>query len=249
MTVVVCFIVPIKFWIFHYNFKKFCELMKHLERKIKNSSMNQAKANEKVFEIIAFVTIAIFVLEYGAEVVNHFLTLNGNRLIEDIFYYLLKIFSYIANDFVNLLIQFCFFNCCVHVKSVLEQIENDLQNLKYVRDEIRLSKEIQDLVEVHIEVLDLISHLFSLFKSVISLNFVTNILLIGQFMAYSLSSWIVFAQGIPFMLFDAWIYCYSLQIIQTKVKFKFSERVNFDFDFLTGRRNGKQRICTRVVSV
>lgn len=212
--------VPMKFLIFYRNYAKVCELMKNIISKINDSSMQRVQNDEKGIEKAAKVVGAVFLLSVFPYVYHLIQTTPRNFF--DVVTEIIAFPSGCGLEFINFTLQFVYFNFCIQICSLFKQMEDDIKDMKDNRDEKFLAEKLGKIVEFHNEVLQIISVFLHCFENILSLNFVLNIWLIGQSLVFSSDSdWIIFLLTSPFLLFEAWIFCYASQLIVTRVR-KFS---------------------------
>lgn len=211
--------VPIKFFMFYHKYAKICTLMKSISSKLTETSMEQAKKNEHVLQVVAktvCILTAITVLSY-----IYTLYLKTPRTFIAVFLQIVTLISGCTYDYTNLMLLFVYFNLCIQVCSLIKQIEKDLEDMKFVRDKKRVTEMLGEIVEFHNEVQQTVAELLDCFKNILRLNYVFSIWFIAQTLIYSSDSrWIEFAVTMPFLLFEALIYCYGSQKIITQVSVK-----------------------------
>lgn len=209
--------VPLKFYLFYRNYAKICLLMKTSVSKLKEKSMERAKTDEreieKVAKVVGLMVICSEVLYF------YYLIQTTPRNFVDIATEIISFPSLTTIDFIVFILQFMYLNFCIQICSLFKQIEDDFNDMRFIRDKVRVPEMLGEIVEFHDEIQQIISDLLDCFKNVLSLNFVVNIWLAGQASIFSSdSNWVGFVITLPFLLFDAWIYCFSSQMITTKVR-------------------------------
>jgi 7tm Odorant receptor len=191
--------------------------MKTIDSKLKPTSMERAKDDEKKFvKLINLVSrsVCICILPY----IYYLYQITPRNWI-DISIQITYFPSGLTLDLTNFILQFIYFNLCVQICSLLKQIEDDLKETRLIRDKKRLTEMLGDIVEFHQEIHEIIAELLDCFKYILSLNFVLNIWLIGQSLLFqSESDWVMFLMTSPFLLFEAWIFCYASQTVITRVR-------------------------------
>jgi hypothetical protein len=208
--------VPIKFFIFYWNYPKVCKLIRLIVSKLKATSMERAKQDEMGIENFAKVVWKVLLISFIPYV--YYLTQTTPQNWIDITTQITSLPSGFALEFTNFMLQFIYFNLCIQVCSLLKQIEDELKETRLIRDKKRLTEMLGAIVELHQEVHEIIQELLDCFKYILSLNFLLNIWLVGQSLIFSSDSdWLVVFLTSPFLLFEAWIYCYSSQSIITRV--------------------------------
>jgi hypothetical protein len=94
-----------------------------------------------------------------------------------------------------------------------------LEAIEQKTDDKEIRKIIGEVVEMHQDVVEVVRKTVKIFESILSFNFIINIIFIGQSMILSKEeNWKVFLLTTPFLLFDAWVFCYASQKIITKVR-------------------------------
>jgi hypothetical protein len=209
--------VPIKFIIFYWKYTKICKLMKTIVSKLRPTSMQRAKDDEKGIEKVV-KAVAIFkgisILPY----IYHQIQTTPRNWI-DISIQITYFPSGLALDFINFMLQSIYFNLCIQICSLFKQIEDDLKETRLIRDKKRLTEMLGDIVEFHNKVHEIIAELLECFKYILSLNFVQSIWLMGQSLLFSSDSdWLMFLMIPPFLLFEAWALCYASQTVITRVR-------------------------------
>jgi 7tm Odorant receptor len=215
-TIIFIATVPIKFGMFYRKYPKICKLIKVIVSKLKPTSMQRAKDDEKGIEKVVKavgIFIGISILPY----IYHQIQTTPRNWI-DIAIQITYFPSGLTLDFINLMLQFSYFNFCIQICSLLKQIEDDLKEISLIRDKKRLTEMLGDIVEFHQEIHEIIAELLDCFKYILSLNFVLNIWQMGQSLIFSVdSNWMMFIITSPFFLYEAWIFCYASQTVITRV--------------------------------
>jgi hypothetical protein len=243
-TIIYTVTVPLKFIIFYRKYPKICKLIKDIVSKLKPTSMQRAKDDEKgiikVVQIVA-ICLGLCIIPYAGYVYQ---TTPRNWI--DISVYITYFPSTVTLDFINFMLQFIYVNLCIHICSLLKQIEDDLKETRLIRDKKRLTEMLGDIVEFHQEVHEIIVELLDCFKYILSLNFVVNIWQIGQSLVFSSDSdWLMFLMTSPFFLYEAWIFCYASQTVITKVRCFHSTQIMHKFSQIIDRRKTPRFIFIR----
>lgn len=214
---------PMKFYIFYRKFDEIFNIIKYTETLTKNSSSENAdkeiiKAENVTTFIIALLAFFyvtdtyVAVKEMPSEFFNFFWSL---------MLHCLWMVSAFASDYVNTLLEICFFEFCLQICSLLNQFEEKLLDLNQTQEEKHLKKKLKDIVESHEKILQTFKDFVNYFNLIISINFVVSIWFIGQGLIFTLlGEWYDLLTITPFMVFDAWIICYATQLVITKVKKK-----------------------------
>jgi hypothetical protein len=209
--------VPIKFIIFFIKYPKICKLMKTIVSKLRPTSMERAKNDEKGIKKVVKVVVRSCYISILPYIYYLYQTTPRNWI--DISIQITYFPSGLALNFPNFMLQFIYFNFCIQICSLLKQIEDDLKETRLIRDYKRLAEMLEDIVESHQEVHEIIVEMFDCFKYILSLNFVLNIWLIGQSLLFSSDSdWVMFLMTSPILLFEAWIFCYASLTVITRIR-------------------------------
>lgn len=134
--------------------------------------------------------------------------------------------STFASDYVNILIVFTYVCCCVEISSMFKQVQNDLEVFQSVKD-MRVNKELKKFIENYEKMLKLGMEVINEFKTLITLCMFLDVCYMSQTLVYMSTlladqNYYLFTNVItlilPFMLIDAWLYCFGSQKIITQVK-------------------------------
>lgn len=209
--------IIIKFAMFYRKFGDICKLMETIEGKIKEASKKRAVKDEKQIE--SFAKIVLVITFVGAILYWYNLVINTPPTYSAILLQVLVYFTSFANEFTTFMLQFIYFNFCIQICSLFKQIEDDLNDLKFIYDEKLVTKMLSEVVDFHNDVHEIIVKLLSCFENVLKVNFVFNIWFVAQTTIYSVESkWLELLTSLPFLLFEAWIYCFASQKIITMVR-------------------------------
>jgi hypothetical protein len=186
--------------------------MQLVTSKFKESTLIQARKAEKYGVILAIVATGNLMISW---------TLYSLKFTTDILEVVESVVNALSGfyiDFTNSLFQFVYFNFSLQICWLFQQLKEELEAIEPQKDDKEIQKTIGKVVETHQDVLEVVSTTVKMFKSVLSFNFVINIAFIGQSMILSKEeNWKIFLLSTPFLLFDAWIFCYASQKIITKV--------------------------------
>ena len=212
--------IIIKFSMFYRKFENICELMDTIEAKIKKTSKKRAEKDEKEIEVFAKIVLVITFV--AAIFYCYNLIVNTPPSYSTVFLQILAYPSSFANEFTTFMLQLIYLNFCMQICSLFQQIEDDLNEMKFNYDEKLVTKMVGEVVDFHNEVHEIIDKLLNCFKNVLKVNFVFNILFVAQTTIFLVESkWLELLTSLPFLLFEAWIYCFASQKIITKVKIFF----------------------------
>lgn len=172
--------------------------------------------------IIIFSTLNYF---YVKDTFERFTTLSENNLTATLqaFQYFIEFLANFLTDLANLLFQFVHFSFCLLTRSMFQQLQDDLDELVIVRDKKRLECKILNAIQFHNEILQTMSTFFRTFKLIVGFNLLTDIIFLGEpLIGFHNYDFFQFYVELPYVIsdvFDAWIFCYPLQLIITKVNF------------------------------
>ena len=204
----------IKFLLFYKNFGKVCGLIKDITSKIREPFVNGAREAIKFLKIFAGVTT----LSLMITPIIYFPRLTSKPL--EIMKIAIEIMSGFYCDFTNSMLQFIYMNFCIQICSLFEQLKIDLEAIKPTQNEKAIIKSVAGIVETHQEILEIVSKAVKIFESILSFNFVVNIGFIAQTLILSTNSnWLIFLMSTPYLLVEAWIFCFASQKVITKVSF------------------------------
>lgn len=212
----------LKLGLFRQNFKNVCKLMKTVKKNLKETSKLEVQEDMKIVRIISAVLVASLFVAYLVEIFNALRSLRSTLryFVLDLLYYIIFFATSLASDVTNTVLQIVFFNLSVHICSLFKQFERDLKELNVIADENSVKKTVKNLVASHHMNLEQLSNLIDSFYFVISINLVLYIVNIGNALLFlEIQDWYGLLLVMPFMIFDAWIYCHSCQIIKTAVNF------------------------------
>lgn len=187
---------------------------------VKIESLGRTNQIEREIKIMATLLLGFLIYFYLTDMFYRMIDLPKDLIetAKEIMAYLAWLLSGLVIDSFNYFLQFLFLNFCIQICFQFAQIEDDLQEFKYIYDERQVNEMLQEVVKTHLDILDMISTLMEEFGYIICLNFIMNIWFIGQCLMFSYNSdWYNLTLVTPFMLFDAWIYCYGSQLIISKV--------------------------------
>jgi hypothetical protein len=216
LTIAYTVTTPLKFFVFYRKYDKLCNLMKSIKQKMKENSIKNAKKNEKRLVVPLLVIVGITaVIDSGyfyGLFVDAELNFTGLALP------MMPVLTGISSEFTSILLQFTFMNISTHICSLLNQIADELEGMKFIRDEIRIKEIFTELCEFHNEVQVDTSELLKCYEDVFKVIVIANIWMIAQAAIFMLDSmWVELILYVPFLLFEIWIYCYACQTIINKV--------------------------------
>lgn len=214
--------VPAKFLMFYQKLTKACAGMKLIVSRLKESSIQRAREDEnglKTGAKILGIVLLSFLFPYLYSI------LSDTQNLVEIIASVISIPSIFALDFTNVLLQFVYLNFCIQICSLFKQLEDDLHELITQNDGAEFREKVGKVSEFHDEILHTISDLGDNFNNILRLNFVVNIWLVAQTLIFSSESkWLELLTSSPFLLLEAWIFCYGSQMIISKVKKEFHKK-------------------------
>jgi hypothetical protein len=93
-----------------------------------------------------------------------------------------------------------------------------LKGMNFIRDAKRVTEIFGGVSESHNEIQAIVREFMSCFENILKLNFILSACLVAQITIFSFESgWVNFMYGSPYLLFEAWLYCYAAQKITSKV--------------------------------
>ena len=194
--------------------------MRIITSRIKEPFVDEARNAEKFLKIFAGVTTLTLMIAP----LFYFPRLTSDPL--EIVKIVIEMLSGFYGDFTNSMLQFIYLNFCIQICSLFDQLKNDLEEIKPTQSAKNIIKSAADIVETHQEILEIVTRVVKTFESILSLNFAVNIGFIGQTLILSTNSnWLIFLASTPYLLFEAWIFCFASQKIITKVSFLKSTRI------------------------
>lgn len=229
--------VSVKFFIIYLNFDEISLIVQTITEHLRDEAYKRAIKHERNLNIIVLlyytystITLAstLYVKNFSSNYkiqngsLNQFVFESFGSPIREIIINLDPV-SANFNDVVNAMFQFCYFNFCIQICSLLKQFEDDLGKLNLVSDEKEIKELIKQSVAFHHEILRLTANMVNIFENIISINFVLDVLLLGFALSFSYNSKLnnMATIYITFILFDAWTFCYASEKIISKVRFLF----------------------------
>jgi type III secretory pathway component EscU len=221
INVVYAFASNFKLLLFHQGLKEIKNLREVVEKSLKPENVIQAEKDEKKIKVLVIAVIfsvffSYFVDSYGFLTA---LTTSGWDFAVDIFLYFCILISYMLGGFINTLIQFSFFVFCLLIYAWLKQLEDEFSELNQTGDDTETTATIKKLVASQREIIKLFKQISSRYHRIIELIFVSSIFFLGvTLISTQKFDWFRLFATIPFILFDAWVLCYSSQKVIDQVK-------------------------------
>jgi hypothetical protein len=207
-------------------FRKYLEEIKNLKKQIaENLKPGILKQSEKGQKGICVLFKTVFVLVMVSYVTDSFvfissLTSSGWKFVLDSFLYFCILISYVLGGFTNTGIQATYYVFCLMIYAMLKQLEDEFVELNQTRHDKETKATIKKLVTSHCKIIE-VSHKVSFCcHQIIELVFVSSIFFLGvTLISTQKFDWFRLFATIPFILFDAWILCYSSQMVIDQVRF------------------------------
>jgi hypothetical protein len=178
--------------------------------------MKRAANDEKQLEIALNIFFVASAISFAFYLVEVFKKTEGNFWL--VFLHLLTTPSYFASDLMVYIYQFIFMNFSIQICSLLKQIDDELKDMNFIRDAKRVTEIFGGVSESHNEIQAIVREFMSCFENILKLNFILSACLVAQITIFSFESgWVNFMYGSPYLLFEAWLYCYAAQKITSKV--------------------------------
>lgn len=217
----------VKFIMFYRDYDKFCDLMKAISGKFKDSFVAEARKAEKIMKIIANLTVLNLII--ACALYSFKWSTNPFELAHN----MLTGLSGFYNDFTNTMLQLVFLNFSIQICTLYRQLQSDLEAIQPTQNADQTRKSVSEVVEMHQDILEIVEKTVKLFRMILSFSFIISIGFIGQTLILSTdSNWEMFLLTTPYLLFEAWIFCYSSQKIITKVRKKVvDEKLKVHFFF------------------
>jgi 7tm Odorant receptor len=196
--------------------------MNTIQKKLKDETIKQAREKEKKIKIVTVMIAVVVWYSYFAEIYTVLTTLKttGFEAFVELAMYFSIFISYVVSGSVNTLIQFSFFNFCILIRAWLKQLETEFLELNNCENEKQVSKKVRKLVDSQHEIIDSIAKLTKSYGLIVNVIFVTSIFFLGMTLISTQNSeWFGMATTVPFVLFDAYMFCYGSQMIITQVNF------------------------------
>jgi hypothetical protein len=210
---------PLKFFIFYHELGPISQLTKTIETKLKKKQSKKAEKHERRFQMLATI---VFICSCSAEFLYIFdMIPETNQNFFKLSVQILTGFSSFFCEFSTFMHQFVFFNFSIYICALLEQIEDDLEDMQMVKDEKTIKERLGRVAEFHNEIQKIIVEFMRCFDNFLKVNFIIEIWLMAQAAIFSMEGkWLELLMCVPFLLFEAWLYCYAAQRIITKVCLK-----------------------------
>jgi hypothetical protein len=191
--------------------------MVKIEEKLSEKSRGKVTRYDKKLKISA----TIIVLINCAATIFFFLDVFTDPNV-DIASRVLPLISGFDSQYYSFMLQFIFLDISLHICMLLEQIEDELEEMKFIRDEKRVREVLGGVSQFHNEIQVIAEELIKCFGDVLKVLTVLTIFLNAQAAAFMIKSrWIVFILFLPFMVIEIWMYCFGAQKIITKDCYQF----------------------------
>lgn len=213
--------VVIMFFIFHRNNVKFSQLVFRILSHLTDDLESTARKNEKRLKIIAVFYFLFLIHFYFEEIYFMWISLPDNFVdgAEVFIIFCLTTMSGFAADSFSYILQFVFFNVCVQICSLLRHTAKKIEDLDLVIEEGQIKQKLQEIVEFHQEILEIISTLMRIFRPIICISFAMNTVVLGQSLIYLKGSNLFkFSETAPFFAINTFIFCYSFQLVINEVR-------------------------------
>jgi hypothetical protein len=171
---------PLRFFLFCWNFDQILELMKLVEANLKDELLQKSKKDFKkvkiVTALVALSLVCFYIMDFKTHVQS---SVDVFDAIKNVLSFLCLFLSYVNDDIITFLLQFCFFNFCILIYYLFKQLEENIQELSTIPDEAEINRKIKTSVELHSKILGITTTLVSKFQFIIGFNFVVNIFFTG----------------------------------------------------------------------
>lgn len=197
--------------------------MKNIQRNLTDETKRRANQEEKMITYIAALIFLVVWFSYFAEIYGVVTTLKTTGLdaFMEVSIFISIFISFAISGTINTMIQFSYFNFCVYLRAWFRQVEEDFSDLNSCRNDKQVTENVKKLVNSQYDIFKSLAQMQKSYSQIVNLIFITSIFFLGMTLISSVNSdWFQMATTIPFVLFDAWVFCYGSQLILNQVKCK-----------------------------